>query len=79
MFIPSGGAMEKSEIDDVACAAIEKEKGRVKRLKGKYRSANQEAISNLTNLAYRTPKGQRIKVLQEAVKESGLDHKIKVA
>ena len=79
MFIPSGGAMEKSEIDDVACAAIEKEKGRVKRLKGKYRSANQEAISNLTNLAYQTKKGDRIKVLREAITESGLDNKIKVA
>lgn len=79
MFIPSGGAMEKSEIDDVACAAIEKEKSRVKSLKGHHRSNNQEAISQLTQLAYNTPKGQRIKVLREAIKETGLDNKIKVA
>lgn len=79
IFIPSGGAMDKSEIDDVACAAIEKEQGRVKRLKGHARSANAEAISALTNLAHNTPKGQRIKVLNEAITESGIGNKIKVA
>lgn len=72
IFIPSGGAMEQAEIDDVACAAIEKEKARVKRMKGKSRCANQEAITNLTHLAARTKPGQRIKVLREAIKETGL-------
>jgi hypothetical protein len=72
IFIPSGGAMDKAEIDDVACAAIEKEHARVKSLKRQPRSANQEAITNLTHLAHQTKKGQRIKVLREAIKETGL-------
>lgn len=72
IFIPSGGAMEQAEIDDVACAAIEKEKSRVKTLKGQPRSANQAAITGLTQLAHRTKPGKRIEVLREAIKETGL-------
>ena len=79
LFIPSGGALEKEEVDYVVCAAIEKEKARVKSTKGHSRSANQEAISQLSNLAYQTKPGQRIKVLNEAIAESGLGNKIKVA
>ena len=72
IFVPSGGAMEQEEVDYVAEVAIEKERDRVKRQKGRHRNANQEAIANLTQLAHQTKPKQRIKVMREAIKESGL-------
>ena len=75
IFVPSDGAMEQQEVDYVAGMAVEKERERVKKSKG-YRNANQEAISELTKLAYQTKPGKRIEILRQAIDESGL--KIKV-
>ena len=75
IFIPSEGVMEQQEVDYVAGMAVEKERERVKKSKG-HRNANQEAISELTKLAYQTKPGKRIEILRQAIDESGL--KIKV-
>ena len=72
IIIPSMGAMEQDEVDYIATGAIEKEKERVKKAKKQGpRSEKQAIIQAYTDLANRTPKGQRAKVLREAIKETG--------
>ena len=71
IFIPSYGLMEQAEVDYIAEGAIEKEKERVKINKQGPRNDNQARLQAYSNLALRAPKGQRHKVLQEAMKEAG--------
>lgn len=71
VFIPSMGAMGQDEVDYIAEAAVQKEKERVKRNKGKPRSESQARIQSYTDLALKTPKGKRAKVLREAIKDTG--------
>ncbi len=71
VFIPSFGAMEQAEVDDIALAAIDKEQTRVKALKGRPRSRNQERIQALGSIAMKAPRGERRKAIQEALRASG--------
>lgn len=72
VFIPSMGAMEQDEVDYIAEGAIEKERERVKKVK-KFgaRSENQARLQEYMNLALKTPRGKRAKVLSEAAKDTG--------
>lgn len=72
VFIPSMGAMEQDEVDYIAEGAIEKEQARIKKVK-KFgpRSENQARIQAYADLAMRTPKGHRAKVLKEAARDTG--------
>ena len=76
IFVPSGGAMEQEEVDYVAGMAVEKERERVKKER---HNPTREAMEGLKRLAYQTKPGKRYEVLQEAVKDSGLGRKIKIA
>ena len=59
ILIPSWGALEKEEIDDIAEAAIEKEKTKVRKSPMK---DNMEAV---TRVLLSTPKGKRREKLNE--------------
>ena len=76
IFVPSGGAMEQEEVDYVTEVAVDKERERVKKER---HNPTREAIEGLKQLAYQTKPGQRYEVLQEAVRDSGLGKKIKIA
>ena len=71
IFIPSDGAMEQDEVDYIAEGAMEKERERVKKAKKSPQRETQARIQAYTTLANRTPRGQRAKVLREAIAESG--------
>jgi len=76
IFVPSYGSMEQEEVDYVAGMAVEKEKERVR--KGRH-NETKEALEGLKKLAYQTKPGKRYEALQEAVKDTGLDGRIKLA
>ncbi len=63
IFVPSFGAMEQSEVDDITTGAVEKEKSRVHKRNSKVK----EDISNLMNLASQTKPKERLKTLKEAM------------
>lgn len=66
VLIPSWGAMEQAEVDYVAEAAIDKERGRKKRQR-----VMQDKVAAYSALAYQTKPGQRAKVLQGTMREYG--------
>ncbi len=70
ILIPSWGAMDKSEIDDLAETSIAKEKDRVRKKRNTERKIKQK-IGAYMDLALKAPQGQRIKVLKEAMKQEG--------
>jgi len=63
IFVPSWGAMEQGEVDDVTQGAIEKERSRVKK-----NSETKQRLQSYVDLAYQTPKGERAKTMKEAMK-----------
>ncbi len=68
IYIPSGGSMEQSEVDYIAEGAKEKEISRVKKNKKQGgRNESQARLQAFANLARSTKKGQRAKVLKEAI------------
>lgn len=71
IFIPSDGALEQDEVDYIAQGAIEKEKARVKKARKSIQRESQARIKAYTQLAMNTPRGQRAKVLRQAIAESG--------
>ena len=77
IFVPSFGAMEQEEVDDIAEGALEKEKARVKKNKKTDRSENQARIKAYAELARSAKRGQRAKTIREAIKETG-DKLVKV-
>mgnify|MGYP001559159678 CR=1 FL=1 len=68
VYIPSFGAMEQAEVDDVAEAAIEREKERVK-VSAPRQSA--VALQNIVKETMKAPKGQRKKTM-ELIKKGGM-------
>jgi len=64
ILIPSFGALEKEEIDYVAEAAIEKEKGRISPPRD-----SQIALDNIVKEARKTPKGKRKQTMDRIQKE----------
>ena len=72
IFIPSDGALEQEEVDDVALAAVEKEKTRVKKKKKQgAKNENHARLMAYADLARATPQGKRRKTLEAAIKDSG--------
>jgi len=72
IFIPSDGALEQAEVDDVAGLAVEKERARVKSKKRQgAHDENHARIIDYTNMALRAKPGQRAKTIRQAIKESG--------
>ena len=69
IFIPSDGCLEQAEVDYIAEGAIEKERVRVKK-KG-FQRENQARVAAYTELALSVPKGQRAKIIREAMAETG--------
>ena len=70
IFIPSYGALEQEEVNYIAEGAIEKEKSRVRKKNKTPQRQNQTNLQAYVNLANRTPKGKKAKVLREAMKAS---------
>jgi hypothetical protein len=70
IFIPSYGALEQAEVEYIAEGAVEKEKARVKKKNKTHQRQNQAIVQSYVNLANRTPKGKKAKVLREAMKAS---------
>ena len=70
IFIPSYGALEQEEVNYIAEGAIEKEKSRVRKKNKTPQRRNQSIVKDYVNLANRTPKGKKAKVLREAMKAS---------
>jgi putative FmdB family regulatory protein len=68
IFIPSWGSMEQGEVDDVALAAIEKDKTEQKHPKRERATKNK--IQDYMNLAHKTKPGQRAKTIREAMKDT---------
>ncbi len=67
IYIPSMGAVEQEEIDDVALAAIDKEQTIVRN--GGRQSETKQKISACMELAQNTKPGQRAKVIGEFLKQ----------
>ncbi len=68
ILIPSFGALEKEEIDDVAAGAIEREHERVKNSPPR---ATKVAIHNLVTEAKKAPEGKR-KSTMDRIKVEGM-------
>lgn len=78
IFIPSDGALEQQEVDYIAEGAVEKERARVKKAKKHPQRETQARVQAYAALANSTPRGQRAKVLRQAIADSG-DRLIKTA
>lgn len=68
VYIPSLGAMEQAEVDDVAEAAIYKEKERVKVSAPRQSTM---ALQNIVKETMKAPKGQRKKTM-ELIRKEGM-------
>ena len=66
IFVPSFGAMEKEEIDDIVLAAQEKEDTRLKK---KEKSPTKQNLENLTLAAMQASRGKRAKTIKQILKE----------
>ncbi len=69
IFVPSFGALEQAEVDDVALAATEKERERVRGKKTMRNPEKAKALENLVNTARNAPQGKRKKTLDKVLKE----------
>lgn len=70
VYIPSYGSMEQDEVDYIAEGAIEKEKARVKKKKKSIQRESQALVQAYVDLANKTPRGQKAKVLRQAIKDT---------
>mgnify|MGYP001558337451 CR=1 FL=1 len=64
VFVPSFGAMEKEEIEEVVLAAQEKEDGRIKK---RQKSAAQEKLEQVLEQTLKAEPGERAKTAREII------------
>ena len=71
IFVPSWGAMEQAEVDDVAQIAVEKEKERVAKGRplSERNAETKEALGNIVKVGKSQPEGKRAQTMNKVKKE----------